>query len=321
MLPEARAAVAAQADVPALKEAETWMRDAADQLRDERLAPIAERAQHNWERLRHESNVSFDGLRLRRSGTSRTAEIEVSVDGSGAPALGVMSQGELHALAVSVFLPRAGFVESPFRFAVIDDPVQSMDPAKVDGLATVLAEAATDRQVVVFTHDERLPEAVRRLGLPAIVLEVTRRPESIVEVREALDPVDRYIADARALALTDEIPEEIARRVVPGFCRGALEAAATRAVRRRRLARGERHLDVEETLARATTLLARLALALFDDPQRAGDVLKAINGRYGKKAADAVTGANRGVHELFAGDLRGFIGETARLARAIAELE
>ena len=74
-----------------------------------------------------------------------------------------MSQGELNALALSVFLPRATLPESPFRFVVIDDPVQSMDPAKVDGLARVLAEPPRDRQVVVFTHDDRLPEAVRRL--------------------------------------------------------------------------------------------------------------------------------------------------------------
>lgn len=88
-----------------------------------------------------------------------------------------MSQGLL-ALSVSVFLPRAGLDESPFRFSVIDDPVQSMDPAKVDGLARVLADAAATRQVVVFTHDDRLPEAVRRLKLPATVLQVTRRSRS-----------------------------------------------------------------------------------------------------------------------------------------------
>ncbi len=50
-----------------------------------------------------------------------------------------------------------------------------MDPAKVDGLAHVL-EVAKARQVIVFTHDDRLPEAARRLRLDARVLEVTRRP-------------------------------------------------------------------------------------------------------------------------------------------------
>ena len=48
---------------------------------------------------------------------------------------------------------------------VIDDPVQSMDPSRVDGLAWALEETAQTRQVIVFTHDERLHEAVRRLGI------------------------------------------------------------------------------------------------------------------------------------------------------------
>ncbi|MFJ6298392.1 hypothetical protein ACIQJX_34200 [Streptomyces griseoviridis] len=56
------------------------------------------------------------------------------------------------------FLPRTFLPENPFRFLVIDDPVQSMDPAKVDGLARVLAE---HRQVVVDTHDTRLPQALK----------------------------------------------------------------------------------------------------------------------------------------------------------------
>ncbi|MDQ4145717.1 MAG: AAA family ATPase, partial [Actinomycetota bacterium] len=99
-----------------------------------------------------------------------------------------MSQGELHALALSLFLPRATLEDSAFRFVLLDDPVQSMDPARVDGLARVLEEAAIDRQVVVFTHDDRLAESVRRLGVPARVLEVTRAPGSAVEVLPRLDP-------------------------------------------------------------------------------------------------------------------------------------
>jgi len=82
------------------------------------------------------------------------------VDGAPGAALGVMSQGEVNALALSVFLPRATVSASPFRFLIIDDPVQAMDPAKVDGLARVLEDVSRTRQVLVFTHDDRLPEAI-----------------------------------------------------------------------------------------------------------------------------------------------------------------
>ena len=149
-----------------------------------------------------------------------------------------MSQGELHSLALSLFIPRATLPESPFRFVVIDDPVQSMDPARVDGLARVLQTASKDRQVVVFTHDDRLPESVRRLDIDATVIEVTRREGSLVDTRPSKNPVSRYIEDAMALA-QDDLPPEVARRVIPGLCREALEAACMEAIRRRRIGRGE----------------------------------------------------------------------------------
>ena len=136
-----------------------------------------------------------------------------------------MSQGEVNALALSIFLPRATVAASPFRFLVIDDPVQAMDPAKVEGLARVLEDVARSRQVLVFTHDDRLPEAVRRLGIPARILEVTRRPESVVRIRQAFTPVERMLKDADDLCLDASVPEDVAAQVVPGYparCRGGV---------------------------------------------------------------------------------------------------
>ncbi len=318
-LPQAREAVAAEQALPGLRAAERWATEAVEELRTQRLAPIADAARANWDELRQASNVSLEGFHLRKRGTVRAAEVDVRVDGSDASAFGVMSQGELHALAVSVFLPRAALPESPFRFMVIDDPVQSMDPAKVDGLARVLQLAARTRQVVVFSHDERLPEACRRLRVEATVLEVTRRPGSHVEVRAAQTPVERHIADARALLRDENVPREVAERVVPGFCRHAVEASCSLVVRRRRLGRGARHQDVEEAIEAATTLYRRLALALHDDPARTGDVLKALANRYGQDAATTVKALNRGVHADAGVDLEDLAFHAARLARKLAE--
>src|SRR5207247_5228 len=170
-------------------------------------------------------------------------------------------------------LPRATLPESPFRFVWIDDPVQSMDPARVEGLARALADTARTRQVVVFTHDDRLPEAVRRLGIPATGFAVTRRANSIVEVRPMTDPVSGHLDDARALAMTRELPPDVRARVIPGFCRAAVEAACMETIRRRRLARGEMHDDVEQLLATNAKPHPLMALALFDDERRTGDVL------------------------------------------------
>ena len=244
----AREARAGAEDLPRIKAAETWLKDASADIRNERFAPIADKAMATWEHLRQQSNVTLGRIELVGRKSQRRVTLDVTVDGIPGAALGVMSQGELHSLALSLFLPRATLSESPFRFVVIDDPVQSMDPARVDGLARALEDTARTRQVIVFTHDERLPEAVRRLGIKSTILSITRRPKSVVEVRTALDPVRAHIEDALALVHTTELPKEVLRSLVPGFCRSALEASFISVVRRRRLAAGRLHGEVEEEL-------------------------------------------------------------------------
>jgi predicted ATPase len=300
--------------VKPLKAGEAWLKGAIADLRSEQFAPIKERCQAIWTQLRQQSNVALEDIRLAGTATSRKVELNVTVDGVEGAALGVMSQGELHALALSLFIPRATLPESPFRFIAIDDPVQSMDPSRVDGLARVLESAARDRQVVVFTHDDRLPEAVRRLGVDAHVKEVYRREGSAVEVRPGRDPVTRHIEDAMAVAQTDGLPAAAARRVIPGLCRMAVEAACTEAVRRRRLARGERHADVEELLAGCGKTTSFVAFALFDDPQRVGDVMPRLN-RESREAADLLRILNEGAHGIEIGERVGVVRHAERLAR------
>ena len=219
-------------------------------------------------------------------------------DGEGANALGVMSQGELLALSVSVFLPRAALDESPFRFAVIDDPVQAMDPAKVDGLARVLHRAARTRQIVVFTHDDRLPEAIRRLRLDATMLHVDRRARSTVDVQIVAHARSSATSTARAATpAPDRLPPEVQARVVPMFCRSAVEAAAANIVRRRAAERGTSLDEADEQIDEARTLRETLALVLFGEAGRQGEV-----GARDPPAATApppptlVTELNRGAH-------------------------
>lgn len=134
----------------ALVEARAALAGVTDKIRAERLAAFVGQSARIWQRLRQESNVELHEMRMEGTSTQRRVRSPVSVDGSEANALAVMSQGELHALGLAVFLPRACADASPYRFVVIDDPVQSMDPAKVDGLAEVLGEVAMTRQVAVF---------------------------------------------------------------------------------------------------------------------------------------------------------------------------
>ena len=315
-LPAARDAARAAGTVPHLRRAEQWLDSETDRIRAERFQPIGERAADVWESLRQNSSVTLDHLKLEGAATRRHLALDVSVDGADGQALGVMSQGEIHSLALSLFLPRVLLPESPFGFVVIDDPVQAMDPGKVDGLARVLGMVAEERQVVVFTHDERLPESVRRLQIPAHVIEVTRQSGSEVACRTTDDPVSQFLSDARALQHTDDLPPGAAARAVPLFCRLAMEAACAEVVRRRRIGRGEPHADTDKVLNDARTLMHKLALALFDDSGRTGEVLARIN-RADRAWADAVTWANRGTHgadDSFL-DVPSVVGSTERLTR------
>jgi recombinational DNA repair ATPase RecF len=182
-LPSARKMSDELESVGSLKAAEDWLRSTATGIHNERFEPIKDRVKRIWEMLRTQSHVDLENITFQGRSTSRRVSLAVTVDGVPGAALGVMSQGELHSLALSLFLPRATLEWSPFRFLMIDDPVQSMDVARIEGLARVLELVAKKRQVVIFTHDDRLAEAIRRLKIEASVVEVFRRDGSVVEVR------------------------------------------------------------------------------------------------------------------------------------------
>ncbi|MEW2329446.1 AAA family ATPase [Micromonospora chersina] len=324
---ELRAWIASAATLPEqeralarLKAARAWLKATGAELRSQRVAPFAEHSQRIWAQLRQESNVELGAMTLEGANTRRRVVIPVSVDGAdNGTALGVMSQGEMHALGLATFLPRGCAPESPFGFIVVDDPVQSMDPAKVDGLARVLAELAEQRQVVVFTHDTRLPDALERLDLGrSRIVEVTRAERSVVTLRPGSDPVTRYLDDAHALARTEEIASEVRGPVVAELCRSAIEAACHRIVWRRRVARGVPHDDIEAAVVAASRrLTTTVALALFDDADRGGDVLGYLSRRHGSRAVGAYKACKEGVHGAYLFDLPELVSDARHLAEAL----
>ena len=228
----------------------------AAELRNRRLLPLAEQAREIWSQLRQESNVDLQAITLEGTNTSRRVSLEAAVDGESAGALSVMSQGELHALALALFIPRATAPGSPFRFLVLDDPIQAMDPAKVEGFVRVLERIAATRQVIVFSHDDRLATAIRNLAVDARIVEITRGAGSTVTVAESTNPARRYIDDAEAVLLDENVPAALKARVVPGIVRLAVEAAARDAYFRRSYAAGRAVVEVEAEWEDARTTQA-----------------------------------------------------------------
>jgi len=294
-----------------------WVKDQAEQLRDERLAPFRDQCARIWANLRQESNVELGPITFAGTGrTRRKLDVPVRIDGTpgGVP---MLSNGELHALGLALFLPRATAPGSPFRFVVIDDPVQAMDPSKVEGLAHVLHDAAADRQVIVLTHDDRLANALRQLMLPTTILEVTRREGSQVEIVPNQDPVRRLLDEARQVARTTTLPDDLASIAAAGSCRDAIEAACQRVARRRLRSSAVPSAQVDELLIRARTTMERMALALFGDCSRTGEVMRTLNQlARARWAGDVLRDVREGAHQPRS-DLERIIRDSGRLCDLI----
>ncbi|MFC6429563.1 AAA family ATPase [Nocardiopsis tropica] len=185
-LDEAQDALRARDVLYSAEAALNWLADQARGLRAERLGPVASQAEQVWFRLRQERHIDLQGMRLIGRGARRRVEVDVTVDGvddqTSAP--GLLSQGEFQALALSICLPRTLVEGNPFGFLLLDDPVQAMDTETVEGLSSVLAEVGRHRQLIVFTHDTRLSDALRRLGLPATIRTLNRDAMSNVWVSD-----------------------------------------------------------------------------------------------------------------------------------------
>jgi ABC-type hemin transport system ATPase subunit len=287
-----QAAVANGPKVAEVTLALNWLKQNAAELRNQRLAPLAERARHIWATLRQESNVGLGAIRLEGEATRRHVQLDAYIDGVKAGAFGVMSQGELHALALALFLPRATAPESPFRFVVLDDPIQAMDPSKVEGFVTVMQELAEDRQVIVLSHDDRLPAAIRRTAAQAQIFEITRGSGSVLTVTDAKFPSMRYLDDAYAFSMDAEVPSDAKNRVVPGLCRLALETAAYEVFTARAYSAGVERIGIEDQWAAAPKLKQRLALALHLD--REAPITAWLQGS--SRRSDAMRICNQGVH-------------------------
>ncbi|MEJ7647708.1 MAG: AAA family ATPase [Nakamurella sp.] len=246
-------------------DAQKWLADNADQLRNERLAPMADQSAQIWSVLRQESNVGLGAIRLTGKGNHRKVELMAAVDGTAAEAFSVMSQGELHALALAVFLPRAAARASPFRFVVLDDPIQAMDPSKIDGFLEVMNQIGQTHQVIVLTHDDRLPAAIRRRNVDARMFEVTRGAQSAVMVTESMRPALRCLEEGWAVVKDQQVPVEIKNRTIPTLCREAFEDTVWEVFAGRALSAGWTLSAVEAAWEDAQTAKKRLALALHLD--------------------------------------------------------
>jgi hypothetical protein len=242
---EAATAVASNsARLKVVTDSLAWLNQRYSEARAVQLRAIETRSVEFWEQLGIESDLSISGLEVTGASgkPNRRARLTVSTNGNDSLAQAVASQGEQHALALALYLPRVEASGNPFGFVVIDDPVQALDQLRVDGLVRVLSEVAQTKQVIVFTHDDRLMETAFRLGFEPTAIRLQRKVEPgslpTVSVRKRVDPIEERLGEARAI-LSDKAVNESARAsAAVQLCDSAAEHAIRRAAERRRLSEG-----------------------------------------------------------------------------------
>jgi hypothetical protein len=85
------------------------------------------------------------------------------------------------------------------------------------------------------------------------------------------------------------------------------------------LAAGRRHADVEADIEGCRTTTQKAALALFDDSDRGGDVLKRLN-LFGRWAGDVFQELKEGAHTASTGNLELMARDAERLTRELLNL-
>ncbi|MEU8080729.1 hypothetical protein AB0B31_35385 [Catellatospora citrea] len=200
--------------------------------------------------------------------------------------------------------------------------MQSMDPVKVYGLAQVLAQVAQDRQVVVFTHDDRLPAAVRHLQLDARILAVSRLARSRVTVSgdKHTNPAMRYLDDAWAIARDEDMADDVRVPLVGNLIRDAIEYACHELIRTRGFKAGTPITDLEAEISEAQIRGVRplLALALLSDATRVGELPDVLR-RLHPPAARVVAIANSSAHGNTGIDLTALVQDAQRVVGKLGQ--
>ncbi|QIZ35374.1 hypothetical protein [Saccharopolyspora sp. ASAGF58] len=139
---------------------------------------------------------------------------------------GALSAGQFNALMLSVLL--GSNAAGPFRFLVLDDPVHALDETRIQALCRHLAKLAEqDRQVVVFTHSERLISELKDTIPTATNMALARDDDGEHVLNDVTYPWQGLLADAKELTKHGQVLTELTVKTLSlGFCRQALDAVA-----------------------------------------------------------------------------------------------
>ncbi|MDA8360207.1 MAG: AAA family ATPase [Actinomycetota bacterium] len=193
-------------------------------LRKERTEALQAQTARRVRRLLADAGLTVRSISVQ--GTK--ASIEILDQEQKAMTLAMLSAGQRNAVLLAPLLAASG--PGPFGFLILDDPVHAFDQMRVDLIASILAEMATDRRIIVLTHDERLREHLVARDTRCDVRAVERDPlGGTVTVKPVEQVWEVLLQDAESvlhLAIDGEMVKgRNATDIVRGLCRQALDNA------------------------------------------------------------------------------------------------
>ncbi|PPG40007.1 AAA family ATPase [Pseudoclavibacter sp. RFBA6] len=233
--------------------------DLRDVLRARRSDALRESTDQRVNQMLGDSHFSVDSLTVKT-----TKATLVLRDASGESVeLGMLSAGQRNAVLLAPML--ASMNSGPFGFLILDDPVHAFDDLRIDRLSHAVASLASERRVVVLTHDARLREhlAARSANYESRLVE--RNPvNGHVRVASSQSSWNQLLDDAHhALVLGLEEADLLGgvTNLVRASCRMSLDAALREFVVRNSLVTGQDYRTEQIRLDKAPTTAARLAVA------------------------------------------------------------
>jgi recombinational DNA repair ATPase RecF len=299
-----------------------WLRTARTDI----FEPIGEQVKRLWTVLNPDADLKLTDISL-RGGTQRQMGVSLGLaDGgvvlpSGRNSSALLSTGQRNALSLATYLPRATQPQSPFGFLVLDDPIHAFDTWRVRYLADYLVRLSKRFQVVVFTHDDRLWQALRALNARPTHIRMDRRADRRPQVKVStvespgihlLNDLQRVLAGEGRTAIGSA---EAVTSMALAMCRQALDTELVIQIeilgRRLQIPQA----TVQEDLRRAKRTADQLGL-LNSYAQRVG--LPQVSVQPYASTVEALNGGAHGSHPL--GDLRQWMRDSRKLIDAIARI-
>ncbi|MGW0894354.1 hypothetical protein [Saccharopolyspora sp. NPDC002578] len=175
------------------------------------------------------ADAGFDRFGIELSGGLASAEraaLRLALSGREVTT-GSLSVGQFNALVLAMLFGTGA--AGPFGFLVLDDPVHAFDDMRIAALCEQVREqSGQGRQVVVFTHDDRVVTRLREEHPAATTMRLERDERDELSITDVTHPWQALVGHATELLqrnTSGPLSESSVKLLSLGFCRQALDAA------------------------------------------------------------------------------------------------